>query len=117
MSDLLEIRDAIRKFIAERDWQQHQHPKSVMLALVGEVGEPAELLQWLPAEETRELVAEEPLHTRLGEEIADVLIYLLGLADQCGVNVRDATFSKMKASQQKYPIEQIRGISPSSVSD
>ena len=112
VSDLIEIRDAIRQFIAERDWQQYQHPKSVMLALVGEVGELAELLQWLPAENTRELIAEEPLKTRLGEEVADVLIYLLGLADQCDIDVREATFRKINDSRSKHPVEAVKGVAP-----
>ena len=64
VSDLNEIRDAARAFIAERDWQQFQDPKSILLALVGEVGELAELLQWLPADVARDRLREEPLHTR-----------------------------------------------------
>ena len=85
MSELEAIRDAARRFREERDWEQFQDPKSVMLALVGEIGELAELLQWLPADRARELVAQEPLHTRVTEELGDVLVYLVGLADQCGV--------------------------------
>ena len=63
VSDLTEIRDSARAFIADREWERFQDPKSVLLALVGEVGELAELLQWLPAAEARGLVREEPLHT------------------------------------------------------
>ena len=64
VSDLIEIRDAARAFIAERDWEQFQDPKSVMLALVGAVGELAALLQWLPADAARRPGQEWPLHTR-----------------------------------------------------
>lgn len=112
VSDLTEIRDASRAFIADRDWQQFQDPKSILLALVGEVGELAELLQWLPADEARERLREEPLHTRAAEEMADVLIYLVGLADQCGVDLGSAALAKIHASAAKYPTDQNRGIAP-----
>jgi len=117
VSDLIEIRDAARAFIAERDWQQFQDPKSVMLALVGEVGELAELLQWLPADAARDLAHEEPLHTRLSEEMADVLVYLVGLADQCGVDLGEAAMAKIATSSEKHPVQSSRGVAPSRVHD
>ena len=112
VSDLSEIRDAARAFIAERDWEKFQDPKSVLLALVGEVGEVAELLQWLPTESVRELTLEEPLHTRVAEELADVLVYLVGLADQCGVDLKQAALDKIAASREKYPAALHRGVAP-----
>jgi dCTP diphosphatase len=112
MSDLTEIRDAARSFIAEREWQQFQDPKSILLALVGEVGELAELLQWLPADEARDRLCKEPLHTRAAEEMADVLIYLVGLADQCGVDLGAAALAKINTSADKYPTDQNRGVAP-----
>jgi len=112
MSDLTEIRDASRTFIADREWQQFQDPKSILLALVSEVGELAELLQWLPADAARDLLREDPLHTRVSEELADVLVYLVGLADQCGVDLGSATLDKINAAADKYPADQNRGIAP-----
>jgi len=112
VSDLTEIRDASRTFIADREWQQFQDPKSILLALVGEVGELAELLQWLPAADARDRLREEPLNTRAAEEMADVLIYLVGLADQCGVDLGSAALAKIKASADKYPKDQNRGVAP-----
>lgn len=112
VSDLNEIRDAARVFIAERDWEQFQDPKSILLALVGEVGELAELFQWLPAENARELMHDEPLHTRASQEMADVLIYLVGLADQCGVDLGSAALAKIQASADKYPVHETRGVAP-----
>ena len=112
MSDLTEIRDAARAFIAEREWEKVQDPKSVLLALVGEVGELAELLQWLPADKARALAREEPLHTRLSEEMADVLVYLVGLADQCGVDLGKSALAKIEKSAAKHPADQVRGVAP-----
>ena len=117
MSDLEAIREAARQFREERDWEQFQDPKSVMLALVGEVGELAELLQWLPADEARELISQEPLHTRVAEEMGDVLVYLVGLADQCGVELGPAALNKIAKSSTKHPIEASRGRAPDKSSD
>lgn len=115
VSDLTEIRDAARAFIAEREWQRFQDPKSVLLALVGEVGELAELFQWLPADTAAQAVHEEPLRARVSEELADVLVYLVGLADQCDIDLRSAALAKIAASAAKHPVERSRGVAPSKV--
>jgi dCTP diphosphatase len=112
VSDLEAIRLAAKAFREERDWEQFQDPKSVMLALVGEVGELAELLQWLPADRAKELIAEEPLHTRVSEELADVLVYLVGLAEQCGVDLGPAALAKIAKSALKHPVASSRGRAP-----
>lgn len=112
MTDLAAIRDASRAFIEERDWQKFQDPKSVLLAMVGEVGELSELLQWLPAESAKAMLREEPLHSRVGEELADVLIYLVGLADQCGVDLGPAAIAKIAKSAEKHPVSVSKGVAP-----
>jgi NTP pyrophosphatase (non-canonical NTP hydrolase) len=75
----------------------------VLLALVGEVGELAELLQWLPADEVVALARAEPLHRRLGEEISDVLLYLVLLADVLGVDLPAAARAKLADAHRRYP--------------
>ncbi len=106
------IRDAARAFITDREWDRYQDPKSVLLALMGEVGELAELLQWLPADEVTELVQHEPLRSRVTQELADVFIYLVGLADQCRIDLGSAALAKIEAASRKYPVEEVRGIAP-----
>jgi dCTP diphosphatase len=117
VSDLEAIRVAARKFREERDWEQFQDPKSVLLALVGEVGEIAELLQWLPADRAKELITQEPLHTRVADELADVLVYLVGLADQCGVDLGIAALAKIEKSAAKHPVGTSRGVAPDRTSE
>jgi dCTP diphosphatase len=103
VSDLGALRQEMREFVAERDWASFHDPKSVLLALVGEVGELAELLQWLPADDVRELAREETLHRRLGEELSDVLLYLVLLADVLDVDLPTAARAKLAEAKVRYP--------------
>lgn len=102
MSDLTDLRDGMRQFTEERDWSRFHDPKSLVLALVGEVGELAELFQWLPADSAADKAHEEPLHTRVEEEISDVLLYLIRLADVLDVDLADAATRKMQSSAAKH---------------
>lgn len=106
------IRDRMRDFSRERDWDQFHDPKSLALALVGEVGELAELIQWLPAEQLPALAQGEPLNTRLGEELSDILIYLVRLADKCSVALPEAVAEKMSAAEARFPPDDFQGIAP-----
>jgi dCTP diphosphatase len=102
----------MRKFSRDRDWEQFHDPKSVLLALVGEVGELAELFQWLPAADAARLAAGEPLRTRAGEELADVLLYLVLLADVLDIDLADAARRKLAAAGQRYPADVVTGQAP-----
>lgn len=104
MSDLIALRDAMRKFTSERQWEQFHDPKSLLLALVGEVGELAELFQWLPADEAGDLAQEEPLGSRVSEEIADVLLYLVRLADILGIDLAAAGQRKVRLNSAKHEV-------------
>ena len=95
----------MRQFTAERDWSRFHDPKSVLLALVGEVGELAELFQWLPAGTAAKLAAAEPLRARASEEMADVLLYLVLLADVLGVDLAAAALAKLDDNARRYPAD------------
>lgn len=112
VSDLIELRDKLREFTEERDWARFHDPKSLILALVGEVGELAELFQWLPAGEAIDRAGAEPLRTRAGEEIADVLIYLIRLADVLGLDLADVAGRKLAASHDRFPADVHRSTAP-----
>jgi dCTP diphosphatase len=103
MSDLECLRDAMRRFTAERDWERYHDPKSLVLALVGEVGELSELFQWLPADSAAETAGREPLRSRVQEEMADVLLYLVRLADVLDVDLHLAAERKMELNAGKHP--------------
>jgi dCTP diphosphatase len=102
----------MRAFTEERDWAQFHDPKSLILALVGEVGELAELFQWLPADDAVARVSADPLRRRVGEEMGDVLVYLIRLADVLGIDLGEAAAKKLQNSAKKFPVDGVRGEDP-----
>ena len=108
-SDLAELRDVIRAFVDERDWHQFHTPKNLATALSVEASELLEPFQWLAAGERAELG--EKGYEAVRHEMADVLTYLIRLADRLDVDLRDAVLEKMAINRRKYPADQVRGDS------
>lgn len=106
---LAALRDALRRFSAERDWDQFHAPKNLAIALSVEAAELLEHFQWLTAEQSETLDAEALARVR--EEMADVLLYLVRLADRLDVDLFAAARDKMVLNAQKYPADKARGSS------
>ncbi len=102
-----ELRDRLREFVDERDWQQFHTPKNLAMALAGEAAEILEIFQWLTAEQSADLPEEKMAEVR--DEIGDVLIYLVRLADQLGIDPMKAANEKIERNRKKYPAELVRG--------
>uniref|UniRef100_A0A0D9VG01 Uncharacterized protein n=1 Tax=Leersia perrieri TaxID=77586 RepID=A0A0D9VG01_9ORYZ len=108
---LEELRKRMAEFARERDWEQFHSPRNLLLALVGEVGELSEIFQW-KGEVPKGLPGwEEAEKVHLGEELADVLLYLVRLSDICGVDLGKAALRKMEINARKYPASQCKGSS------
>jgi dCTP diphosphatase len=103
------LRDALRRFAAERDWDRFHAPKSLAAALIVEAGELLEPFQWLTEAQSASLPPETLAEVRL--EMADVLLYLVRLADRLGVDLAEAARDKMALNALKYPIDKARGRS------
>ena len=112
VGDLAELAARMRAFTEERDWGRFHDPKSLVLALVGEVGELAELLQWIPADEAVEHFRDPGRRARVGEEMADVLLYLVRLADVLRVDLAAAAQSKLIEADGRFPAADVRGMAP-----
>ena len=104
---LTQLRDALREFAAERDWDQFHSPKNLASALSVEASELLECFQWLTEQQSRELSPEQLAHVR--EEMADVLNYLVRQADKLDVNLLEAAREKIGKNALKYPVEKSRG--------
>lgn len=101
--DIADLQQRLRAFAQARDWQPYLTPKNLAMALVVEAAELVEIFQWKTAEESQAL--DEATRTHLGEEIADVLLYLLQIADRSGVDVAQAVERKLLLNAQKYPAQ------------
>jgi len=106
---LQDLRDALRQFAAERDWDQFHSPKNLAIALNVEAAELLEHFQWLPDAETAAMPPEKRAKVR--EELADVLLYLIRLADKLDVDLAVAAVEKIGINATKYPIHKARGSS------
>jgi dCTP diphosphatase len=106
-NDLTVVRDTVRQFVAERDWDQFHTPKNLACALSVEVAELLEHFQWLReggADELGPAGVEQARH-----EMADVLVYLVRLADKLDVDLGAAVVEKMALNRAKYPADKVRG--------
>ncbi|MCZ8130906.1 MAG: nucleotide pyrophosphohydrolase [Steroidobacteraceae bacterium] len=105
--DLVELRDAMRDFATARDWDRFHSPKNLAAALSVEAAELLEHFQWLTEQESRELDAAK--RAAVAHELADVLLYLVRLADRLDVDLLDAARRKLVLNAEKYPVEKARG--------
>jgi NTP pyrophosphatase (non-canonical NTP hydrolase) len=106
--DIAHTQAQLRHFAAERDWEQFHSPKNLAMALTVEAAELLELFQWLTPEQSKQMGDELPTE-RVSEELADVLIYLIRLADVLGINLEAAVSQKIAANAEKYPVDEVRG--------
>lgn len=107
MDSLEELKLAMRDFADDRDWNQFHSPKNLAMALSGEVGELIECFQWLTEEQSSNL-SEEQLEA-IADEIADVQLYLVRLADKLDINIVEESFRKIEKNAKKYPVEKAKG--------
>ncbi|XP_068678280.1 dCTP pyrophosphatase 1-like [Montipora foliosa] len=108
---LEKIREMQSEFSKERDWDQFHQPRNLVLAMVGEVGEVAELFQWKGEvkEGLPDWSPKEKQH--LSQELSDVLIYLVRLAEKCHIDLPKEVVAKMALNSMKYPAHLVKGSS------
>ena len=104
---LTTLRDALRRFAAERDWDRFHTPKNLAAALSVEAAELLEHFQWLTGLESKRLAPRK--RAQVAEEMADVLLYLVRLADKLDVDLAGAAARKMQLNARKYPAARVRG--------
>jgi dCTP diphosphatase len=105
--DLLQLRDALRAFAAERDWDQFHSPKNLAMSVAIEAAELMEHFQWRTEEQSRSLDTEA--REQAAQEIADVLLYVVRLADKLDVDLKAAAYAKIELNARKYPADKARG--------
>ena len=110
MSDegLEALRARLQEFARERDWEQFHTPKNLTMALAGEVGELLEIFQWLTPGQAAEVMGSGRADD-VRDELADVTIYLVRLADMLGVDLLEAAHAKLQRNRDRFPLGDVRG--------
>lgn len=107
MSDIQELTDKINKFVAERGWEPGQKPKDLAISLSLEAAEVLEHFQWKNEKKAAKHIRENK--EELADELADVAIYLLKLADKAKIDLKDAVNNKLIKASNKYPVKLVKG--------
>jgi dCTP diphosphatase len=109
VNELEELRIRIREFASERDWNQFHSPKNLSMALIVEAAELVEQFQWMKQKDS--FVLDKDKLSAVEEELADILVYLIRIADQLNINLIDAARKKIISNESKYPVDIVRGSS------
>ena len=100
-----ELKNKLRHFAKERNWDQFHSPKNLVMALNGEVGELTEIFQWLDTENSKLENLSDKDRERCKEEIADVFLYLIRLADKLEIDLIKEANNKIEINSKKYPVD------------
>jgi dCTP diphosphatase len=103
------LKQRVREFVNERDWQQFHSPKNLVMALTIEAGELMEHFQWIGESESRAVADQPDRLAEVAEEVSDVFCYLLAIANELGIDLAESFRLKMIKNRQKYPVERYRG--------
>lgn len=104
---LNDLKERTRRFAEERDWDQFHTPKNLAMALIVEAAELVEQFQWLTADESQSLPPEK--RAEVEAELADILIYLVRIADRLDIDLYQAALTKLQRNAEKYPVARVRG--------
>jgi len=107
--ELNQLRDELRTFANERDWGQFHTVKNLVLALMGELGELAEVIQWVEDPSAQFLKDNPQLKQSLTDELADVLLYLVRLSDVADIDLLAASSAKLEKNALRYTVEKSKG--------
>lgn len=103
------LRNTVRQFVDERQWQQFHSPKNLSMALAIEAAELMEHFQWISMDSSRDITQEAEKLNDVVEELADVFCYVLAMANELDIDLTTALQKKMAKNEQKYPADEYRG--------
>jgi len=106
---LAALKEAMQRFVAERDWEQFHSPKNLVMGLSVEAAELMEHFLWVENTASRQIVQDAARLSEVADEMADVACYLLALSNTLGIDLSEAILTKLKKNALKYPAEKYRG--------
>ena len=105
------LKQRVREFVEARDWDQYHHPKELAISLNLEAAELLEIFQWKEKEPIEKIINNSELINKLREELADVIIYSIEIANKTGIDITQAVLDKLKINEEKYPVDKAKGAS------
>ena len=106
---VMELRRLVRSFVDEREWRKYHQPKNLSMSLAVETAELMEHFQWLNHSQSRRLLKNPRTRRMVADEMADVLAFLLSLANAAGIDIAASFEAKMESNRRKYPAGRVRG--------
>lgn len=106
---ILQLRARVQKFVDDRDWQKYHKPKNLAMSIAIEASELMELFQWVEESETDTITGKREKLSRMEEELADIMVYCLSLANVVNIDISRAIMNKIDKNERKYPPEQFKG--------
>lgn len=106
---LRKIKDKIKKFIKDRDWQKYHSPKNISMSIAIEAAELMEHFQWLSIEQSRRLLKDKKRRAEIEDELADIAVYVLDFCNMFNIDIRKIILRKLEKSSRKYPVHLVKG--------
>lgn len=103
-----DLKKLISKFVNDRKWAEYHSPKNLAMSISIEAAELMEIFQWLSTEEAKNIDKNSEEFIHLKEELADVMIYCLSLANQLDIDVSMSIGDKLEKNAIKYPVEDVK---------
>lgn len=108
-TNISELKEKVAEFIHERDWERFHNPKDLAVSISIEAAELLERFQWKSEKEIGELIKDEKEFQEIKEEVADILIYSLSMANRMDIDLSRAVEEKLEKNRKKYPVEKAKG--------
>lgn len=108
--DFDSLKEKVRHFVRERDWEKYHNPKDLAVAISVEAGELLELFQWMKENEIAKISENDQMMEKIESELADILNYCLSMANVLDIDLARIVLSKLKEAERKYPKEKFKGV-------
>jgi dCTP diphosphatase len=103
------LKKRVKKFVDDRDWAKYHNPKDVAVSITIEAAELVEIFQWVKDSEQDKITQDSAKMQKLKDELADVMIYCVSLANVLDIDIGQAVLQKIAKNKGKYPVDRVKG--------
>ncbi len=106
---LMQLKELVGRFVCERDWGKYHNPKNLSMSIGIETAELMELFQWIDGQEITDFLKTQDGQRKIKEELADIVIYCISMANSCDLDLSKAIEEKIQKNSLKYPVNEFKG--------